>query len=312
MEIAELVRPVLGPGASVELRPLVLSREPLEALRCTFEAGGEEEVRALPVRRVDLGAERSAPLRVEEAPFPWIRLRTLVMSQEPVLEEFVATAERVREAPVVVLDLRRTGGGSDRFVNRWFAQLTSQDLRYWVRGRLESEVVLQGALSFWECVRVARPTHGDSWVDRRIARAHRELAEAREERGLFYELEPKPTRVFGRAPRRFGGRLLVVVDRGCQSACETAILLARQVEGAVIVGENTGGVMKVGEMRRYRLPRSQIHLTLGHQSHTDPFGAFREGRGFVPDVWLDGEDPEGDVRAVAECLARDDCPLRFR
>lgn len=310
----DVVQPVLGADARVELRPVVLSRSPVESLQCTFEMAGEQEQRSISLTELDLPFTRGPAFELLDAPFSWVRLRTLFSDRAGALDRFVESAAQVRDSPVVVLDLRSTGGGSDRYLIQWFGNLLQRDLRYWTRGRLESEVVLQGGLSFWECVRASNSTDegGAAWIDARIERAHRELDEAMHERGLFRELDRRSPMVFGEARTPFQGRLLVVTDRRCASACETAALLARQVPGAVIVGENTGGVMKVGEMRRYRLPNSRVGLSLGHQSHEDPSGEFRESYGFLPDVWLDGTDPERDIRALAACLSRPDCPLRPR
>ena len=310
----QLLQPVLGADGRPELRPIVLSREPLESIECELEVGGETERRTLELTRLDIASSRGAAFERLDASFAWIRLRTLFADRAGALDRFVESAAEARESDVVVLDLRGTGGGSDRYLIQWFGQLLERDLRYWRRGRLDSEVVLQGGLNFWECVRASNSTDsgGAAWIDARIERAHRELDEAMNERGLFYELDERSPMVFGQATTPFEGRLLVVTDRRCASACETAALLARQVPGALIVGENTGGVMKVGEMRRYRLPNSRVGVSFGHQSHEDPFNQFREAYGFLPHVWLDGTDPERDIRALAACLARDECVLNVR
>ncbi|MEM9193078.1 MAG: S41 family peptidase, partial [Myxococcota bacterium] len=314
----QVLRPIFDATTrAVRYAPLLLSREPITEVRCRIRrASGEVVERSPPVEAVDLRGTGGPPLERLEASFPWIRLRTLFTTRSGALEDFVATAAPVREAPVVVLDLRRTGGGSDRYLIRWFRNLTAQSLRYWETDALESEVTLQGARNFWGCAQAHSRTDagGNEWLDQRIARADRELDEALQTRGLFRERTREALRVTGRAPRRFGGRLLLVVDRGCASACETAVLLARQVPGAVIAGENTGGVMKVGELRWYRLPHSRIWVGLGHRVHRDPFGDFEESIGFLPDVWLDGRDPEADIQRLAECLATADCgeALDFR
>lgn len=309
----EVIQPVLS-GSDVTLRPLVLSPEPVESIQCQFDVDGHVSERTLPLTKLEMNAPRGPAFERIEAPFAWVRLRTLFTDRAGALDRFVESAAEVRDAPVVVLDLRRTGGGSDRYLIRWFGQLLQRDLQYWRRGRLSSEVVLQGGLNFWECVRASNPTDegGSVWIDARIERAHRELDEAMNEQGEFRDLDVRTPMVFGEAPSAFEGRLLVVTDRRCASACETAALLARQVPGAVVIGENTGGVMKVGEMRRYRLPNSRVGVSLGHQSHEDPNGAFRESYGFLPDVWMDGENPDAEISAVAQCLMRADCSLRFR
>ncbi|MEM9072257.1 MAG: S41 family peptidase [Myxococcota bacterium] len=308
--LRELLRPGLAErGEDLVMRPVILAREE-PSLRCEFARGEEHFERDVALSAVSLRSP--GPRFSRENDPPWLRLRTLVMSHRASLDEFVASAEEVRSAPVVVLDLRGAGGGSDRFLIQWFANLVDDDLRYWDKARLSSEVVLQGGLNFWECVRASRPPTdeaGAAWIDARIERAQRELGDVD---APFWDLRETSPPVVAEAPSPFRGRLLLVIDRGCQSACETAPLLAQQIPGAVIVGENTQGVMKVGEMRRYRLPRSGINLSLGHQAHEDPFGSFRESYGFAPDLWLDGEDTEDDIRRLAACLAREDCPIRFR
>lgn len=299
---ASILRPVAAPPA-ITWAPILLSPLPIESISCTLS--GDVEV-TYPLRRLSLGRGGGAPYERLEAPFPWLRVRTLAYSRRGALEEFVASATEVRDAPVVVLDLRRAGGGSDRFLVRWFRDLTSADLSYWAVEDVRSEVNLQGALNFWGCVRSfsGADAGGREWLDARVGRAERELDEAMRQRGPFRDVLPDRVTLDGRAPGPFGGRLIVLVDRGCASACETSVMLARQVPGAIVVGENTEGTMKVGELRWYRLPESGLWLSAGTRVHRDPNpnGGFAEGRGFLPDLWLDGRDVDGTVRALAECL----------
>lgn len=315
----EALRPLVsGALPAPRYAPLVLSREPIEAISCRLRAeDGEPAEETYPMSPIDLRGARGPAFERLDAPFPWLRLRTLFTDRADALERFVQTGVELRDAPVIVLDLRRAGGGSDRFLLRWFRNLTDRTFAYWETDALESEVTLQGALTFWQCVRAfsgGADDGGRSWLDRRVARARRELDEAMRERGPFRERDPAALRLPGVAPERYRGRVILVVDRGCGSACETSVLLARQLEGAVIVGENTEGVMKVGELRWYRLPNSGVWISLGHRSHHDPFEGFRESYGYAPDLWLDGTDPEARIRDLAACLADEGCgaELRFR
>ncbi len=210
---------------------------------------------------------------------------------------------------MIVLDLRHAGGGSDRFLLDWVRHLTRQRIRYWETDALASETTLQGALTFWRCVRAfgGGDRDGRAWLDARVSRAERELRDAMVTRGLFRDRDPEALVLDGLAPEPYRGRLMLVVDCGCGSACETSVLLARQLPGTVVVGENTEGTMKVGELRWYRLPESRVWISLGMRAHTDPTGRFRESRGFLPDLWLDGRDSETRIRALATCLADPRC-----
>ena len=309
-EPAEAVlRPTTGDAPpSIDYVPVVLSAEEPPPLVCTFADGSE---RTVPLTRLNVRGARGAPFEMGEAPFPWLRLRTLFTDHRGALERFVATAPTVRDAPVVVLDLRRAGGGSDVFLFQWFRALTAQPIHYWETDRLASETTLQGALTFWGCVRGSLTSRSDeagrAWLDARVARAQRELDEAMNERGLFRERTRESRVLDGRAPVPFAGRLLLVVDRGCGSACETSVLLARQIPGALVVGENTEGAMKVGELRHYRLPESRVWISLGMRAHHDPDGRFEESRGFLPDLWLHNDDPDHQIAELAACLAEPAC-----
>ncbi len=312
VDASELLYPAAGDALPRTVYvPIVLSAGTRDTLACVYDDGSTQ---ALPLRRVDIGDGPGETFERRNAPFPWLRLRTLFTDQRGALDRFVATATTLRDAPVIVLDLRRGRGGSDVFLLRWFRALSRQPIRYWRTDRLASETTLQGALTFWGCVRAAvssreggaDPT-GAAWLEARVLRARRELDRSMSERGLFRERVRQARVLDGRAPHAYRGRLLLVVDRGCGSACETAVLLARQLPRALVVGENTEGAMKVGELRHYRLPESHVWISLGMRAHTDPEGRFEESRGFLPDLWLDGSDPDDQIRDLARCLGEPAC-----
>lgn len=315
---AAILRPLAGDALpALAWAPVVLSRTRPEPPLCTLrDPDGTTRGARVALERLELSDGRGPAFARRQAPFPWLRLRTLFVNRREAIDAFIASAAEVRDAPVVVLDVRGVGGGADRYLNRWFRDLTSEDLRYWRTDALHSEVTLQGALNFWECVRsgVDSDAEGAAWLDARVARARREIETAMRERGPFREREREHLPVPGRAPSPFAGRLILLVDRGCASACETSVLLARQLDGALVVGENTEGTMKVGELASYRLPNSGVWLSAGRRAHRDPRvpEGFPEGRGYLPDLWLDGEDVAGDVAALAACLRDEACAAALR
>ncbi|MCA9608655.1 MAG: hypothetical protein KC619_23790 [Myxococcales bacterium] len=303
------VRPTWDDGA-ISHRLIVLSADPLASVDCEVLDGDEEvsATYALTPRARDLDAGPAFEQRPGQV--PWLRVRTLGMARRDALERFVASAARVRESRVVILDVRGNGGGSDRFLLSWFASLTDQDLRYFDTLRVSSEVELQGALTFWTCQ--AGLSRGDdagsAWMRARIDQASRSLDDAMHHRGPYVDRIEGSYTEPGRAPSRFRGRLVLVTDRGCGSACETSVLLARQIPGTLVVGENTEGTMKVGELRHYRLPETGVWVSVGRRAHRDrALGGFPEGRGYLPDVWLDGDDVEGDLAEIAACLTEPGC-----
>jgi len=103
----------------------------------------------------------------------------------------------------------------------------------------------------------------------------------------------------GTAPAPLVGRGVVLVDRGCASACEMFVALARQIPGLLVAGERTRGSMAVGEVASFVLPRSRLVVTLGTRAVVDPLGDFDETRGFVPDLDLAGPDMLVEARHVA-------------
>jgi hypothetical protein len=316
---AEVVRPFLEGDARVRFAPVVRSRATVTRVDCTLRSPTEETVtESIPLHRIALSDGRGPSFErrsvFEErgaASFPWLRLRTLFPNRGGALEDFVASAAEVRDAPVLVLDMRGVGGGADRYLVRWFRELTSETIHYWQTDALSSEVTLQGALTFWGCVRAGLSTDagGDAWLEERIRRGRRELDEAMAQRGEFRARDRQHLAIEGRAPRPFAGRLVLLVDRGCASACETSVLLARQLPGTLVVGENTEGTMKVGELRSYRLPESGVWLSAGTRVHTDTSvpGGFPEGNGYEPDVWLDTDEVDARVTELVRCLSDAAC-----
>lgn len=309
-----VLRPLVGVGAEVTWAPIVLSEAPLDRVTCTLEADGEVEVEA-DASRVsirDPGRPFFAAQAHEQA--LWLRVRTLVASRSGALDEFAASAARANRAPATVLDLRSIGGGADRFLNTWFGGYSDRPIQYWNTRRIKSEVALQGALNFWGCVAASASgdAGGRAWVEARVERAERELDAAMRTRGVYRELIDGQYTVQAEADTPPSGPLILLVDRGCASACETSVVLARQIPGAIVVGENTEGTMRVGEIRSYRLPESGIVMTAGTRIHEDPTtGTFPEGRGWLPDLWITG-DVERATLDLAACLTDSTCAPQVR
>jgi hypothetical protein len=175
------------------------------------------------------------------------------------------TATQLRNLPLVVLDLRANGGGSDTWATKWVSGFSSQyyldcagvvDLR---RGETDP-------LRRYECRFRCGDTVGPRGPDKRNGSS-------------VYQ-----------------GRLFVLTDNSCASSGETFVHLAAQIPGTVVVGENTGGFFScmMGDM--FRFPHTDLAVEFGGRKLFRGGRECPEGTGMFPDYWLDDPDP---VTAIA-------------
>ena len=241
-------------------------------------------------------------------------MRTFWSAKETELAAFVASGAKLRAAKAIVVDLRGNGGGSDTYAKDWLAQLTNQKLVGAIVDRLDSDVTRQGIVNDNTC-ELAEGIDDEAALretNERLAYGSRVVDEAEASGVPLRAWKPRTVTTEGRAPTAFTAPLVSLVDNVCASACESFVSHARQLSGAVVVGENTGGVGIFGEVLVYRLPKSGLGMSAGMKYFHDPEPSREvpEGRGHLPDYWLDSEDAEKDALRIAECLSKPACALR--
>ncbi len=301
-------------------RPIVLAEAPPPPLHCTFALeGGTRRTLELPMHRVRVGggAPRATPspaFELAPGPLPRVTVRTFWSGKDTELTAFVASGSTLRDAKAIVVDVRGNGGGSDTYAKDWLAQLTSQRLVGSVIDRLDSDVTRQGIVNDNTC-QIAEGLDDPTALEEareRLAYGNKVVAEAEAAGTPLRMWRSRSALTDGRAPTPFRAPLVTLMDNDCASACESYVSHARQFERSVVVGENSGGVGVFGEVLVYRLPRSGLGMAAGmkHFHDPDPRRAVPEGRGHLPDYWLDGDDALRIAERIAECLAGPACPLR--
>ena len=306
-------RPVLVPSASgrfvlgvftvsgsscLARRESEPSATPLELLLRAGTArsavAGDEPVELRPGLRWGLRAET-----VDEIPV--LAIRTFDSAARSALEQLPAIAARLRAAPSFVVDLRGNGGGNFGYAEAFVLALTDATLR-----SLDAREVTSVAASEGRANRARRrlalggvPDDARPVYDAQIAAVEAEAEALRAAGGERLDRVVAGGTVTGTAPGPLRSRAVFLVDRGCASACEMMVALARQIPGAIVAGENTRGGMAAGELALFRLPRSGVTISLGTRAFRDPLGGFEETRGYLPDLWIDGPDALDEARQLA-------------
>jgi hypothetical protein len=317
---AVLAPTVIADGGVLALatRPIVLAESPPPPLHCTMavEDGSVQSVE-LPMRRLRVAKRAegsSSAFDLRTGPLPFVTIRTFWSGKDTELAAFVASGPTLRDSRAIIVDVRGNGGGSDSYAKDWLAQLTSQRLVGSVVDRLDSDVTRQGIVNDNTCQLAEGLDDAAALKEagERLAYGNKVVAEAEAAGAPLRMWRSRSVVTDGRAPSPFRAPLVVLVDNGCASACESFVSHAKQLERSVVVGENSGGVGVFGEVLVYRLPKSGLGMSAGMKyfHDPDPRRAVPEGRGHLPDYWLDGDDSPGLAERIAECLAKPSCPLR--
>lgn len=113
-------------------------------------------------------------------------------------------------------------------------------------------------------------------------------AEAREIRYEVYENEK-----IDLSRSEYEGRLFVLQNKSVMSSGESALYFARSVKHVTFVGSASGGCGQFGDIGVYRLPNTGLVFQMGYKVFNNE--SFEEGRGLLPDYWLDSADPVGEL-----------------
>ncbi|PKK89303.1 MAG: hypothetical protein CVV64_15045 [Candidatus Wallbacteria bacterium HGW-Wallbacteria-1] len=215
----------------------------------------------------------------ESSGLPLLRVRSFDSRFHGRLGTFVKSAESLRQKSAIVLDLCDNSGGSSSFSRDFFISLNGR--AHWQMAG--AELVSPATVQSWSLLRDnALPPIIRSFVNLAVSR----LPSLRSESVVKWDISP-----FEKVPPggTFKGKVAVVVNRRVGSSAEAAVSFARSVENAVLVGENTWGMGTFGEPRPYRLPNTGIVVMI--PSKLFVASDLVEGRGYMPDYWIDSPDP---------------------
>lgn len=91
----------------------------------------------------------------------------------------------------------------------------------------------------------------------------------------------------------YNGTLYVVMNKATSSSAEMGVSPSYYVKNAVRVGSGTFGCTTFGSCITFQLPNSKIIFRYGNRLFY--YENFEEGKGFLPDYWIDDTNPVGVV-----------------
>ncbi|AKT39170.1 uncharacterized protein CMC5_033170 [Chondromyces crocatus] len=247
---------------------------------------------------------------------PVLSIRTFDNGAALELDTLPAMAAALRTTPGFVLDLRGNGGGNYRYAEAFLLALTDEPMQRLSEREVRSAAAAEGRANSARR-RLGRgdvPAEAEARFMAHIAKLEAQAEELRVRGAPREDVVTEGALVRGHAAGPLRARAVLLVDDGCASACEMLVSMARQLPSVIIAGQPTRGGMAVGEVALFQLPRSGIQVSLGTRAFKDALGDFEEMRGFLPDVWIEGDDPVSEAAALAqrrEPAARGDAEARW-
>lgn len=91
----------------------------------------------------------------------------------------------------------------------------------------------------------------------------------------------------------YKGRFITIINSKVGSAAINATAFTKSIPNNIIIGENTSGGFTFGEVVYYYLKNSKLKLKLPTKIVINK--VFNYEQGFLPDYWLDSNDPETEI-----------------
>jgi hypothetical protein len=282
-------------GGNVQ-QAVVLSREPLTSLKCGSQSLAVTKI--LPSGHVP---SRAFTERALDATTYYIRQPAFSNIDGDMRAKFTASADNARAHENVVLDLRGNPGGDPSYFLAWAEELGLRGTVHYSTlvhtDSFAADVLGNNALeSYLHTAGVGADAKEQLTSELAPLKdsVHRALA-AKSFRRFVAADANAPDTEYTLVPvgSAYTGKVRVLVDASCASACEWAAHIAEQLDNVSVMSEtNTAGVVAGADPAPLPLPNSTIVFSMPTGMGARPGSHVVEGLGVTPSIWLDAQAME--------------------
>lgn len=186
----------------------------------------------------------------------------------------------------LVIDLRGNNGGDDEFAKHLVESLFTVDEHVPVTERIQVESLFQKAGFI-----ISLMLHEYSGASEYYKQVSESLAGKKVSEVIPYTLDRYTQDFKGKRPVKFNSKIVLLIDSGCASSCETIVEKLSAHSNSILVGQNTMGALHFSNAVTFMLPNSGIITKVPTLFHRYEFDA-PEGEGYSPSIRLDYIDLE--------------------
>jgi hypothetical protein len=205
---------------------------------------------------------------LEENGVAYLSLRSFDSSLDSVLTQFVASGSTLRDAKVLIFDIRSNGGGADHYASNWVRNFAG-----------EAPTIPQAFSQRFSALCAAALRRDGVSTDSGTA-------------GTYSSIVITGKQLPNDIP------IIVLTDENCGSAGESMLNDLRSMENVLVVGGNSGGAQLCGNVRTFYLPNSNISFSFGYSLSFQFDMNNVDYKGYEPDVWCDPANAADAVLAL--------------
>ena len=215
---------------------------------------------------------------------PVLRVTTFSNAYNVKLTEYSEYGKKLKNKSCFVLDICNNGGGSSQYSYNFFANVNTVAHWNYIGAELYSPAIMQA----WANENLE---NSPDFIKEMILDSRKEVEKLKKNpvREWHFNQYEKTKQQKG----DYTGRSVIIANRSVASSGEATIAYSKSVPNNIIVGENSAGIGTFGEVRTYLLPNSRIQLYIPSKIFIAP--ELKEGEGYMPDYWLDSDEPVKEV-----------------
>ena len=271
--IPGVIRPELSEGISISIE---------------YEDGHAERMQLEPMKSGRLAGPAYELGQMGEVPLVASRSFGPTAANLDYLNAFVEDAGRLRDEPVIVLDLRSNPGGDSTYPARWVWRLLLQTAK---AQQVSAKLTTVTAVALY------------ANTLRHYLSSSQTLADAAALLGRD-DSSPHPgwSRIYHEAGTTVSNDpfIAVITDSFIASAAEGLVLSLRHMDNVVFIGANTRGALLTGNVALCYLPFSKLGMSVPVMLTPYEDLDNRDGLGLLPDFWVDPDKALDRVEAFLE------------
>lgn len=205
----------------------------------------------------------------EKDSIPIIRMNSMPMEDNEDTIKFLVSAIMTKNKKVTVLDIRGNGGGRGELPVKWI------EARF-------NKIVKSNSKGLYVNRLKEQPEFNQKFEENDFYK----YVSLEKINDYFYKMKDKENEELVKNNKY----IFLIIDKNTGSAGEYFIDLLRRVENVIVVGTNSFGVLN-GSLYSYLiLPNTGIEFGYGNWLRVYNDELFEEGRGFMPDIVVDGDE----------------------